>query len=298
MYVASLNQHVTNTKQLNDNNDKQNSGCWDVRRYLNKDLCKWFSLNMKKVILFWGFLLLLTTTEAQEDKIFSDYSVEIKFSCDSNAFPSSWLNKEINAKATNLDSNEIVRSKKIISKALLKYPINLVKLNLTKIYILKSLEFYGQPYGGTNSKSCIYLSNKGIQEGYTDSWIEQKFHSEFSSIFYRNYSFLFDKTKWISSNDSDIKYGNSGVDAIRNGKAITLFDMELNKKGILYLYAISSIEEDFNSYAENIFLSSLGFWEITDMHKKVKKKMIQVVDFYHKINKSFNLEYFKSISIK
>lgn len=251
---------------------------------------------MTRVILFLGFMLIAVTSMAQEENVFADYKVEIKFSCDSSTFPSTWMDKEINAKGTNLDSNEIVRGKKIIAKALLKYPVELVKSNLRKIYILKSLEFYGVPYGGTNSISCIYLSNKGIQEGYTDFWIEQNFHAEFSSIFLRNYSFLFDKTKWISNNDPDIKYGNSGVDAIKNGKAITSFDMELNKKGILSLYATASIEEDFNSYAENLFLSSLGFWEITNVHHKVKEKMMQVVDFYNSINKNFNFNYFESIS--
>lgn len=251
---------------------------------------------MKSMILFLGFAVIAIASKAQDDKVFTDYNIEIKFLCDSNTFPSMWKNKEINAKATNLDSSEIIRSKKIISKALLKYPIDLIKLNLTTIYVLKSLEFYGIAYGGTNSISCIYISNSGVQEGYTDFWIEQKFHSELASILLRNYSFLFDKTKWISSNDPDIQYGNSGVDAIKNGKATTAFDNELNKKGILYLFAISSMEEDFSSYAENLFISNLGFWEITNMHKKARKKMIQVVNFYNKINKSFTLDYFESIS--
>ncbi len=249
---------------------------------------------MNKLLL--SFLIFSLSLYSQEKNTISEFGVKIEFQFDNNTFPNSWLNDEINGTAKSLDSSEIERSKKIILKALNKYPKDFLLENLKKVIILKKMEFYGQPYGGTNSTSTIYLCNDGDKNGYTDFWMEQKFHHEFSSIIFRNYSYTFDKKKWTSYNHSKIEYGISGVDVIKNGKASTSFDMELNKKGFLYLYATSSIEEDFNSFAENLFLSSQGFWEAVNSNKRIKKKTNQIIDFYSKIRNSFNKEYFKRLS--
>jgi len=251
---------------------------------------------MKMYKLLFGLLLVPLNVSAQEKNSLSDNEIKIEFSYDNTTFPTSWLSKEINAIAKPLDSSEFERSKRIVLKALSKYPKDLLKKNLAKIYILKEMAFYGQPYGGTNSTAIIYLCNNGVQNGYTDFWIEQNFHSEISSIFFRNYSYMFDKKKWTSYNTSDIEYGISGVDAIKNGKASLTFDMELNEKGFLNLYATSNIEEDFNSFAENLFLSREGFWEIVNNNKRIEKKMKQIVDFYFKIDKTFTQEYFEKRS--
>lgn len=232
----------------------------------------------------------------QDNNTLLDSQIKIEFSCDSTTFPSFWFNNEINAKGKSLDSSEIERSKRVILKALSKYPNELILKNITKIFVLKEMQFFGQPYGGTTSTSVIYLSNDGIQNGYSDFWLEQKFHSEFSSILFRNYSHKFKNRKWVSFNSPEIKYGTSGVDAIRNGKASLTFDLDLNKKGFLFLYATSTIEEDFNSFAENLFLSRDSFWEIVNKNERIKMKMLLVVEFYSKIDKSFSYEYFEKIS--
>jgi hypothetical protein len=251
---------------------------------------------MKTILSVIFFLLLFVHTFSQ-NKSLAEFGVEISFSADSKIFPSSWLTKEINGKAAPLDTAEFERSRAVIIKALNKYPVELIAKHLTKVYIVNHLEFYGLSYGGTNSTSMIYLINKGVGLGYSDFWIEQAFHSEFSSILFRNYSFLFDKKKWISKN-SGIRYGQSGTEALRLGKASTVFDFELNKKGFLSLYGTASIEEDFNTFAENLFLSSTGFWEIGKRQKRIDKKTKQVIQFYNQIDSRFDLNYFTTVSKK
>jgi hypothetical protein len=239
----------------------------------------------------------LSIHAVSQEKELSDFGVEISFLVDNKIFPKTWLTKEINGKATPLDTAEFERSKAIIVKALNKYPVEVIAKHLTKIYVVNQLEFYGQSYGGTNSTSVVYLTNSGIDAGYSNFWIEQTFHSEFSSILFRNYSFLFDKKKWISYN-KDIHYGQSGTEALKEGKASMEFDLELNKRGILALYGTASIEEDFNLFAENLFLSNLGFWEIGKAQKRIWKKTNQVIAFYNHIDSRFDEEYFRDISKK
>ncbi|MFZ6010429.1 MAG: hypothetical protein ACOYXT_08760 [Bacteroidota bacterium] len=220
---------------------------------------------------------------------------DIILTIDDDTFPSSWLSGEINGKASPLDSGEFERSRRIIVKALSKYPPAVIQKHLKKVHVVKHLEFYGQSYGGTNSTDAVYITNKGAAMGYTDFWIEQTFHQEFSSILFRNYSFLFDRKKWTSCN-KDILYGTSGVDALKQGKTSLSFDLELNKKGILSEYGTASIEEDFNTFAENLFLSSTGFWEIVRTQKRIKKKAEQVMEFYRAIDNKFSEAYFRGVS--
>lgn len=248
-------------------------------------------------ILVVTFLISFSTSAVSQNKEIADFGVEISFSSDSKIFPDSWLTKEINGKATPVDTSEFVRSKAVIIKALNKYPPELIRRHLTKVYIVGYLEFYGQSYGGTNSTSVVYISNRGVDLGYSDFWLEQAFHSEFSSILFRNYSFLFDKKKWISCN-KDIRYGKSGTQALKQGKASLEFDLELNRRGILAQYGAASIEEDFNLFAENLLLSKLGFWEIVKTQKRILKKTKQVIEFYNHIDSRFNEDYFRDVSKK
>lgn len=122
-------------------------------------------------------------------------------------FPYSWYSGDINGKAVSLDSSEILRSTEIVKKALLKYPVEVIKKNLDKIYIMKSLEFFGVIYGGTNTKNKVYISNNGIAAGYTNDFIERLFHEEFSSVLLANYPDAFDKDAWAEINEHDFKYG-------------------------------------------------------------------------------------------
>ena len=246
-------------------------------------------------ILFLILILGSAACSIAQQKTLSDFGVVLNFSADDHIFPESWLSKEINGKAISLDSVEYKRSEKAILKALNKYPVHLIKKNLTKIYVVKRLEFYGLKYGGTNSTAIVYIANQGADNGYTDFWLEKTFHHEFSSILLRNFSSMFNNRKWISSN-RDIKYGKSGVEALKLGKDSEEFDETLNKRGILSQYGTASMEEDFNTFAENLFLSSEGFWKIESVHNRIKNKVKQIVQFYNKIDNRFNEEYFRVVS--
>jgi hypothetical protein len=249
--------------------------------------------NLVLTVVFWCSWF---PTFSQE-KDLEDFGVVLDFSGTRAIFHDSWLTPKINGQVVPLDSSEFERSRAIVLKALNKYPEEVVRKHLTKICVVKYLEFFGQEYGGTNSTSTIYISNQGAASGYTDFWIEQAFHSEFSSILFRNFSFLFDQTKW-TDNNVDVHYGTSGTDALKNGKASKKFDFDLNRRGILCEYGMASLEEDFNTFAENLFLSSTGFWEIGKLQKRIRKKVNQVVQFYNLIDNRFTEDYFRQVSAR
>lgn len=215
-------------------------------------------------------------------KIIFDYSDDI--------YPSHWLKGKIAGKGKSLKSSEYERSKKIIIKALRKYPNSMIYKNLKNIYILNQLNFFGVNYGGTFYERSLYIANSGVADGYTDSYVEKTFHHEFSSILMNNYSHLFNKDEWNKANDPTFKYGKGGIDAVINKNDNQDFSKYYFEKGVLNQYGSSSLDEDYSVYCENIFMDEPEFWEATKNYPRVKAKVKIIMNFYKKINSEINFK--------
>ncbi len=245
-----------------------------------------------------SFLLLPLFSQANRDTLIR--GVNASFSYSKNIFPVEWQNVPISAKAEPIGAGEINRSKIITIRALGKYPADMLQLNLKAVYWLKKMSFYDVGYGGTNSSDAVYLTNDGVNMGYTERYLEQTFHHEFSSILYRNYFALFDTSAWKTANTNGFDYNDpeDGVGAIRNNASSQDLDTLLCKRGMLTQYALSSMENDVNTFAQNLFCPSEGFWDIVDRFPRVRKKLSLLVNFYSKINPSFTEQYFRNIGNK
>lgn len=226
--------------------------------------------------------------------------VAVKFGYSTFIFPQSWKEAPINAKGEAIAIKEISRCKKVMTAALNKYPAVMLRKNIKTVYFLKSMEFFDVGYGGTNSTADIYLTNDGTAQGYTDSYLEQTFHHEFSSILLRNYMSKFDTTGWITANDKNFTYNDpeNGVGAIRNNTSSQDLDTSICKRGMLTQYAMSGMENDVNTFAQNLFCPEDNFWAIVDKYPSVRKKTIILIKLYHYINPVFTESYFRKFDKK
>ena len=134
--------------------------------------------------------------------------------------------------------------------------------------------------------------------GYTDFYLEKSFHHEFSSILFRNYGLLLDTVEWKKTNGNVFDYNDpeSGVGAISSKKSSEELDTALARIGMLTQYAMSSLENDINTIAQNLFLPDNNFWDITDHYPLIKKKVKLLVAFYNKISPIFTEQYFRKIN--
>jgi hypothetical protein len=160
------------------------------------------------------------------------------------------------------------------------------------------MKFYNVEYGGTNSTDALYLTNSGIAKGYTDLYLEQTFHHEYSSILYRNHPAFLDEAAWNKINGAGFEYTDpeNGVGAIRNNESSQDLDTALCQKGFLTQYSLSGIENDINTFAQNIFCPSEGFWEIVERYPIIKNKVVLLIDFYNKIDPLFTFGYFSKLN--
>ncbi|MBL0912589.1 MAG: hypothetical protein IBJ09_09470 [Bacteroidia bacterium] len=256
---------------------------------------------MSKKILFILFFILPFYLPAQTDnagkafkKVLDKRSgIPIYFECGAETFPAYWHTPEISAECSSLDREERDRSAELVKKAMAKYPVAVLQQNIKKVYVLKTIRFYGQPFGGTNSLDAVYLTNNGVSLGYTDSYIEQVFHHEFSSVLLRNFPAELDTGAWVHNNTAP--YGKGGVYALQSVSAGTVFDSLYWKHGFLYQYAQSDMENDFNSFAENIFAPNPGFWDAISHYPALQNKLNLIIAFYNRLNPAFTRDYFYTI---
>lgn len=246
-------------------------------------------------LLIIGFLL-IAASYPKDMYVDERTSTEVFFTTSEKMFPKHWYEKQINAEAQPLERNERLRAINILDKAFDKYPENVLKNDLDRVYVLKSLKFYGVSYGGTNSRNTVYLADDGSNPNYTSQFIEGVFHHEFSSILLRTYPDILDEETWQNVNPSRFIYGNGGVIAILNGEASVDLDPKLFESGFLTRYSESAFEEDINVFAQNLFTGGHEFWVAVDTHKKIRKKASLLIGFYHQIDPAFTESYFRKIS--
>lgn len=221
----------------------------------------------------------------------------IRFNYSPEIFPESWQEAPISAKGEQIDTAEIQRCKVLMEKALSKYPVRTLEKELKVVYFLKSMKFYDVGYGGTNSTDALYLTNGGTTKGYSDFYLEETFHHEYSSILYRNHPSFFNEKDWKKANIRGFDYNDpeNGVGAIRNNESSQDLDTALCKKGFLTQYSLSGLENDINTFAQNLFSPSEGFWKIVDQYPRIKKKVKMLTDFYNKIDNMFTDDYFRKL---
>ena len=92
-----------------------------------------------------SLLFLLTLQAAPKTTMVG--TVEVHAALSNDMFPVSWRGGDIKARATEISPGEAARSLRIVKIALAKYPADLLKMNLKKIYLTRQMYFYDLPYG-------------------------------------------------------------------------------------------------------------------------------------------------------
>jgi hypothetical protein len=210
-------------------------------------------------------------------------------------FPCRWRKENIDPGFLPLTKAEISRTQEAMAKALQKYPEKILKKNLRRVYALRKLFFFGLEYGGTYYKRLVFITNDGAANGYSGKYLEGTFHHEFSSVLLKRYRQHFDENAWRKVNPDEFEYGEGGVEALRIQASRLKLDSSLFSGGFLNEYSLASLEEDWNCYAEYIFLNDPVFWQAWENNEKVRKKTSLLISFYRQLHPVFTLEYFRNL---
>lgn len=228
----------------------------------------------------------------------SELPSDVEIRSEANArsiFPGNWLAPHIDARAEPIVPRELERSLPLVQRAMMKYPPELLEDRLDAVYLVGRLSFFGVRAAGTNSLDRVYLAVRSEAEGFTKEFIEASFHHELSSILLRSFADRFPYERWYALLPRDFVYLGDGVTAIRMGRASQQLKEYYLRDGFVSQYATASVEEDFNSIAQNLFLNLPEFWEAFDRHRRVREKVRVVMDFYRAIHPIFTEDFFRSL---
>jgi hypothetical protein len=235
----------------------------------------------------------------------------ISWSSGPEIFPPGWLKAPFHQTAAPIDPSCKNRARKIVRRALQKYPAALVARTIAKgrIYIVGELKVYRSlQFAGTASENAVYLVVCGEYKGYTDEFVESTFHQEYSTLLMNRYLSRLDRKAWAAVNPEGFAYlGSNSWDRVRGkdggAKAITKAgsaklmstDAARLKQGFLVRYSTSSLENDVNGYAAALFAGDRSFWSNVAKHPAVRKKADLAIEFYHRIDPAFTREYFQGL---
>lgn len=225
--------------------------------------------------------------------------VPLIFAAGPEVFPKEWIAPPYSACARPFDprvlghDDERLREKieLAVVRGLVKYPTELLRRYLARVVLVGTLEFSGIFAAGTNSTDTVYLACAFAE----DSFIEETLHHEFSSILLRRNSAQFEETRWRAHNPSDFRYGDSGVQAISRGRDSLEYDEESNRSGFLHQYAQATLEDDFNSIVEKLFMNEPEFWAIVEKYPAIAAKAELAIQFFHGLDPRFTRDYFRGL---
>lgn len=241
-------------------------------------------------------LVVLSQTVIAGERLILESPARVVTSSDPAIFPPSWHKEPILASGEALPEEQIERAKALLSRALKKYPPNVLQKELRAVYALSELRYSGvSTTSGTNSQISVYLKFGEPKKGFTDSHIEGVFHAEFSSILWRNHQQQFDAEGWQAVNPLGFKYLGNGVDAVKQKKASTTLREDLNALGFLVEYAQSTMENDLNGFAKMLFNGDPELWRIAEKFPKIRRKLDLAIGFYQTLDASFTEDYFRSL---
>jgi len=223
----------------------------------------------------------------QVSKIMDVYGVKIHYRYDPESFfPKEYSTPPASAKGSQISLRHARNLLPIIEQFLSTYPRELVKKNLSDIYLVGKLEFYAKSYGGTYIGSAIYIRTKGTLIWYDDWSLLGTIHSEFSSILFRNYKFPIEQ--WEAVNPPGWKYEGTGFEMLGRSDLHKL-DEQLFHNGFLENYSQSSLENDFNMFVDWAFARPSYLRELSLKYERIRKKYQLVLEFYQSVDPAITI---------
>ncbi len=229
------------------------------------------------------------TIEARIDEIKRNYGVKVHHRYDAKAFfPAKWLPEPISGQGSQMPAEEIDRVLGAVEKFLAEYPKGVLEKNLTDIYLISGMKFYGKGFGAAYGRSALYVNSEGRSKGYTGQFLLSQMHSELSSIFLVNYKNKFPEEAWKAVNEGGWEYKGTGVEMLGQEDIFGQTE-ELLNRGFLVKYSQSSLENDVNMFAFWAFTRPKQLQELVSKYEKINKKYHLMVQFYEKIDSGISI---------
>ena len=191
---------------------------------------------------------------------------------------------------TKYDNARLIRA---LYPEIIKYSESVISKYLNAIYFFDSLTIKGTSIGGTYDiefKSIYFPNRNGFNnKKYTRYFFKNAFHHEFSSILMRSNNFSEDD--WRFANGESFQYEGDKDPTFSwmflNGYVDPVDKNILYNRGLLNHYSETGVENDFNTYAELIFVNPKKMKKLIKKYPVIQRKYEVFREFYLSIDVGF-----------
>lgn len=225
------------------------------------------------------------------------YGIVVEKIVRTNQLPSSIVFRQENNETTleliPPTKDQFINYLNILNVALAKYPADLLAKHLYLVYIGGGYRENGGIITGLYEKRKLYLFYNHPQGDNSETFLEQTFHHEFSSILIQAYDFP--AFEWLALNPKNFEYIINPVKINEYMNSITTYRPNKSEleQGLVSSYGKANAENDINTYAELIFTDPETMQTYISTYPIIKQKYILLKAFYLSISPHFG-KFFKA----
>jgi hypothetical protein len=173
-----------------------------------------------------------------------------------------------------------------LASALAIYPPGFIDKLVHRIARAGQITMWNLEAGGFFTADMIALNAHGIALPGGATFLADSFHHEFSSIV-RN-QVLFNVSDWTATNPQNFSYATmEQYKRIMAQPGSVECDETLHKNGFVSLYGTTSLDNDWNTYAERVFGHPEDFAGQIKRFPRMQAKTRQMLDIYSKLDPRF-----------
>ncbi len=173
-----------------------------------------------------------------------------------------------------------------LASAITRYPSGFIDKLVQRIALAGQITLWNTQVGGFFAANTIALNAHDVTTPGGQTFLADSFHHELSSIV-RNQT-LFNVSDWTAANPPNFAYATTAVyKSILTQRPSVEGNDTLHTQGFVSLYGTTSLDNDWNTYAERVFGHPRDFAAQITHFPKMALKTRQLLDIYTKMDPRF-----------
>lgn len=191
------------------------------------------------------------------------------------------------------DEDAALRS---LGAALAVYPPGFIRRFLHRVAMAGDITVFGETAGGLFHGDMVAISYFNVRSPASAAFDTDTLHHELSSIV--RDQVLFNVTSWTAANPPGFRYMSLDEykKVLANPGSVD-GDGELHRAGFVSAYGQTSLDNDWNTYAEKVFGHGRAFAREITAFPRMQKKTWQLLDTYESFDPGF-AAYFKRTGLR
>ena len=197
---------------------------------------------------------------------------------------------------TDLPANATQQAETALATALAIYPPGFIDKRVTRLALAGQITLWNTQVGGFFATDTIALNAHDVSTPGGETFFADSFHHELSSII-RN-EILFNVSEWTAANPPNFTYASmQDYKKILTQRPSVEGDATLHAQGFVSLYGTTSLDNDWNTYAERVFGHAREHAALIEQFPKMREKTRQLLDIYGKLDPRLE-QYFTTTGLR